>query len=322
MSTEGPRPAASSARLAALLDGRRVVVVDVGARHGAPARWQPFRSLVSVVGFEPDIQECARLNAAAGPQERFLAVALAGAPGRRTFHVCRDPGCSSLYPPNTELVRDFPFGVQMDVVAETTLEVTTLDAALAGEGLEPDVVKLDAQGAELEILQGGPQAVAVTLAIELEVEFAPQYRGQPLFADVDRHLRAAGFALLALRRTAWRRRSPFPDLRAQAGGQLIHGDALYYNEARLRRATDPRLLARMLVVLHAYRQHDFILHLLGAPHPGLAGVSPEDRRALATDLVGTRGLGRRLVAVPAAWLRIVRDAVRGHQATAWHDPGF
>jgi len=322
MSTERPGPAAPSARLAALLESRRVVVADVGARHGAPLRWRPLRSLVSVIGFEPDAEECGRLNAAAEPQERFLPVALAGAPGRRAFYVCRDPGCSSLYRPNAELVREFPFGSEMEVVAETTLEVTTLDAALAAEGVEPDVLKLDAQGAELEILEGGPNAVAATLAIELEVEFAPQYRGQPLFADVDRHLRAAGFALLALRRTAWRHRSAFPGLRPAAGGRLIHGDALYYNDARLRDATVPWLLAKMLLVLHAYRQHDFILHMLGAPHRGLSGITAADRRALARDLVQSRGLGRRLAAVPAAWLRILRDAVRRPEPMAWHDPGL
>lgn len=272
-------------------------MVDVGACNGTPARWQPLRSLVSVVGFEPDAEECRRLNAGAGPDERFLPVALRGAAGRRAFYLCRHPGCSSLYPPNTDLVREFPFGAEMEVVGETTIEVTTLDAALAAEGLEVDALKLDAQGAELEILLGGPKTLATSLAVELEVEFAPQYRNQPLFADLDRHLRAAGFALLALRRTAWRRRSPFPEVRTQSGGQLIHGDALYdalyYNEARLRAAREPWLVAKALAVLHAYRQHDFILYLLGTPHPALASLPPAARRALALDLVERGGLACR-----------------------------
>jgi hypothetical protein len=210
----------------------------------------------------------------------------------------------------------------MELVGETTLEVTTLDAVLAGEGLEPDVLKLDAQGAELEILEGGPRALGASLAVELEVEFAPQYRGQPLFADLDRHVRAAGFALLALRRTAWRRRSPFPGLVPRAGGQLVHGDALYYNESRLGAAREPWRLAKMLAVLHAYRQHDLILHLLGTPHPALAGLPPAARRALARDLVERGGLARRLASVPAAWIRVLRKALRPGEPGAWHDPGL
>jgi Methyltransferase FkbM domain len=61
-----------------------------------------------------------------------------------------------------------------------------------------DFIKLDTQGSELEILQGGVRALAGVRCVEVEVEFNPIYRGQPLFYEVDAFMRGQGFVLWKL----------------------------------------------------------------------------------------------------------------------------
>src|SRR5262249_27082561 len=56
-----------------------------------------------------------------------------------------------------------------------------------------DLFKIDVQGAELSVFQNALRALSRTLVIRTEVEFVEMYRGQPLFADVDRLLRGRGF---------------------------------------------------------------------------------------------------------------------------------
>jgi len=46
-----------------LFQKSNIVVVDVGARSGAPGYWEAnYRNQIKTIGFEPDIEECARLN--------------------------------------------------------------------------------------------------------------------------------------------------------------------------------------------------------------------------------------------------------------------
>jgi hypothetical protein len=67
------------------------------------------------------------------------------------------------------------------------------------EGIaEVSFMKLDAQGAELDILGGGRRLLRGCVGVEVEVEFSPIYEGQPVFSDVDQFLREQGFVLWRL----------------------------------------------------------------------------------------------------------------------------
>jgi len=76
-----------------------------------------------------------------------------------------------------------------------TLPTLPLDDAAAKFGLtDASYLKLDIQGAELEVLQSGPRLLAESvMALRVETEFLPIYKGQPLQKDIDGCLRAHGF---------------------------------------------------------------------------------------------------------------------------------
>jgi FkbM family methyltransferase len=186
--------------IAALLD-RPVHAIDVGSRDGIRSRWRDLGRYGALVGFDPDAEECARLNAAATiDEERYEPFALAASSGQATLYLTADPQSSSLYPPNEEAVRRHPELWRHAPRGTTTVATTTLDAWAEREQGKPiDVLKVDVQGAELDVLRGAEVSLRSVRALELEVEFESLYVGQPLFGDVDDFLRERGFTLWRLR---------------------------------------------------------------------------------------------------------------------------
>ena len=96
----------------------------------------------------------------------------------------------------------------------------------------------------------------VEKAVEVEVEFAPLYKSQPLFRDVDRFMAELGFSLFKLRRMQWVR-NVAGVLPSRSAGQLVFGDALYLD--------DPRQAEALVLLACLYDCYDFALELIGDP---------------------------------------------------------
>ena len=282
-----------------------ITVLDVGVRGGPDPRWVPFAKEVQIVGIDADPDECTRLSRVPSPVSiRYLPYAVGRADGESaTFYVCRNPGCSSLYPPHTAFLAHFPYGDQMQVLKTVPVTLTSLDTICATHGIQPDVIKLDTQGAELAIILGGRATLQVAIIVELEVEFNPQYLGQPLFGDVDAEMRRQGFILLGLKRSMWRRHYGGGSSR---GGTIMHGDALYVRDPMS--ATDA---TRAAIALLAYGQDDFALTLSPARQTNMSRTLSQ---RMVGKLLATFGSHRMV----RAWI----DASRPPGARDWHDPDF
>jgi FkbM family methyltransferase len=172
-----------------------VDTVDVGAMFVGSSE-QPYaalsrRGLARVVGFEPVAAECDRLNAMATPGQRFLPYFI-GDGTERTFYLTNMSMTSSLYEPNTRLLRRFQNLENLTRVVETS-RVQTRRLDDIPEIAAIDYLKADIQGAELDMLKGAERLLAGALVIHIEVEFLEMYKGQALFGDIDVHLRSRGF---------------------------------------------------------------------------------------------------------------------------------
>lgn len=175
--------------LVARLD-RPLVVVDVRCRWGFEEKWKALGPLVDLIGFDADAAECEALSRQSGGGVRYVAAALGASPGPARLFVTREPACNSLYPPDPGLIAERPELECTSLVSTVEVELTTLDGWAAETGVRSiDVLKLDAQGAEL---------LGSVRALEVEVELNPLYQGQPLFGDVDRFLREHDFVLWRL----------------------------------------------------------------------------------------------------------------------------
>jgi FkbM family methyltransferase len=198
-----PTPLAADdlSALAGLLE-RPLVAIDVGCRDGVRPAWRELGRNARLIGFDADPEECARLNKAAPDpaQERYEPLALAASDGEATLFVTEDPQSSSLYPPDPDAIRRYPELWRHEQRSTETIRTTTVDTWAQGAGIGAiDAIKVDVQGAELDVLRGAGQALGDARVIEAEVEFQPLYRGQPVFTDVDRFLRDRGFSLWRLR---------------------------------------------------------------------------------------------------------------------------
>ena len=321
-----------------LLDGAQIVLLDIGARYGLHARWKGIARHLRAYAFEPDVEECRRINADAARLDyrlECLPYALGSvARDNVPLYLCSDPGCSSLYQPNIKFADQFYFGDKMQVTGTVPVNISPLDDVCKTKELRPDAIKIDTQGYELEILKGAGDVLTNVKLVELEVEFNEQYQGQPLFSDVDLYMRSKGFALLGLRRSYWRRKVGHKELASHFGGQIIHGDAVYYNERLLNGdGLSVADLVKFCLLFSVYQQDDFVGYLCMTPHPTFSSLPSATRLELAMTLKtrrsrflclvgGTLDAIRKRYWIPHTVLRGMLDKIQSKSARDWHDPDF
>jgi FkbM family methyltransferase len=166
----------------------RFTMFEVGA---LPMGEEPFYRLLAlfpgsrIIAFEPDESLCESLNKGARAGVTFYPIALGRTEEQRDFYLTEHPMCSSLYPPNEDLLSRYN---NMEVARLKTIEsieTVSLDAFVSTHAIEAvDFIKIDIQGAELEVFQGGMETLKNVLAIVSEAEFIEHYIDQPLFGDL------------------------------------------------------------------------------------------------------------------------------------------
>jgi FkbM family methyltransferase len=275
------------------LDYLHITIAQIGSRKSSGAddyssqSWGIFAPNLTIYGFEADADECKRMNQNLkerniSHREKHIPIALSNIQGKSQLYVTKEKMCSSLYEPNHSYVSRFrnflPEFLTLDYVSE--IETTTLDSFCASELIDTiDFLQVDVQGAELNIFQGAQQIIKnSTLAIQTEVEFAPLYKNQPLFADVDNHLRQQGFFLQELKELVWMSKKSFPGLgynksslppELKAGvpqhfsGQLLWSDAFYFQDLLSQPSpVSPEKLLKQACIADILYFPDYALELL------------------------------------------------------------
>jgi FkbM family methyltransferase len=253
------------------LSAHPIVVADIGARGGQLGELAALEPFLCYYGFDADAEECKRL-AQSPPggmhSHRVLPYYVGRENGMVDFHLYKNAGESSRFKPNVRFQKCF----HPDLVIKNTVRLTsaTLDRIIADEDLDqPDFIKLDTQGTELEILQAAPAAVAGALLIEAEVEFTEIYDGQPLFHDVARFMHESGFELLYLNRVFQSR----PGFSGQARGQITFGDALFGRRETELASFPAERLAKYTVLLVNYGHLDVARQMMDTL-PEMAALIP------------------------------------------------
>ena len=256
---------------------RRLCLLDIGARGGVQWPWdQVNRELLSVVLVEPDTIEAERLQKELSANEGVvLPIALWRDERTLTLNLNRSIGTSSIYLPNRQFLDQFPEAERFDVLEKLEMPAKTIDdLSSSGQMPQVDFAKIDVQGAELAILQGGRNHLAANLVgLEVEVEFAELYSGQPLFGEVETFVREQlGLELWDLRKTYWK----YEQGKTASGpikGRLVFGDALFLRplsgmDAWLVPMTPDAAKEKVIMLVVSaltYGYVDYATALLGAP---------------------------------------------------------
>lgn len=267
---------------------RKFLYCDIGARGGVESHpWGKLLDIISVIGFEPDPDEYASLLSSKRQGDQLFNTALYRETCQIQLNLTNSPGNSSIYEPNPEFLYQYPDTEnRFQITKKISINAVALDDLYEkGQMSDLDFVKIDVQGAELDIIHGGRRLLADNvLGMMVEVEFHPLYKNQPLFSDLDPVIRnEIGLELQDIQKTQWKRKAGVGH--GPVVGQTIFGDALYFRSPkevlRMCRERDVELQSEKILMAclmgTSYGYLDYTLTLLN---------DPETEKILGRDVLG------------------------------------
>lgn len=223
-------------------------IVDVGA---SPINVPTYLDMVKsgrckVWGFEPQQDKFEELCAAAGSNESYFPTAI-GRGAKSTLNIYKGSGFSSLFRIRDESISYLGRYRRLSRLVDTVqVETRPLDEV---EGLPAaDLLKIDVQGAELEIVSSARRILSQAVAIIPEVRFFPLNEGEPSFGQLHDELVQQGFQLHKFLTTESLQLGTSQSSRLRGRGnrsQLVDGDAVYIRPPE----TSGSLSARQLICL-------------------------------------------------------------------------
>ena len=176
----------------------RPLVLDVGANEGQTVRYVLDRyKTVEVVAFEPNPRAYGVL-AKLSEKYHFAChnVALGDANSETVLHVLKHSESSSLLRPSSTGTQAMPH--LGDVDATVKVPVRRLDDLMREWGIARpvDLFKVDVQGYEAKVLQGGMETLKRSRYVLAETHFLPVYEGACCVDELCHLLFQAGFRLV------------------------------------------------------------------------------------------------------------------------------
>ena len=198
-------------------------VLDVGANTGQFGHW--LRSIGftgQIISFEPLRSAFETLQRSTRNDQNWTAhnFALGDSNEIASLKIAENTQCSSLVSVKDLYIKTAPLARP---VALETVEVTTLDRFIGDYGtLEANVLlKLDVQGYEKKVLDGGMQSLKSITGIHLEMSLEELYVDETLFDEMIAFLKLHNFSLMSLNPVHVDSRS----------GQILQVDGTFFRRA-------------------------------------------------------------------------------------------
>ncbi|MGE5538440.1 MAG: FkbM family methyltransferase [Gemmatimonas sp.] len=176
-----------------------LMIVDVGANVGQFALL--CRSLypqARIYAFEPLAQAADTFSRLFAGDDKVTLIrsAVGNRRGDVAIHLSRRLDSSSLLPISPTMTEAFP---GTDEVGHAIVPIAPLPEMLSSKDIaEPALLKIDVQGAELEVLRGCGELLQRFSDICVELSFVELYTGQSLCHEVIAYLAQRGFAIASI----------------------------------------------------------------------------------------------------------------------------
>lgn len=200
------------------VDPRSGVFVDIGANEGSwTAEVLRIFPAVEVIAAEPACEPRAVLEARFADRANVLIDprAVSDRTGTAAFHITRMSEFSSLLAPAGSLHELYSASWSpTEEIDATQVDTVTLDELVGDQHVS--VLKLDVQGGELAVINGGREVLKHTDCVLIEIVFVSHYEGDTTFPGIHTAMAEQGFQLMDISR-------PFRD----GDGPALWADACY-----------------------------------------------------------------------------------------------
>ncbi len=193
-------------------------VIDVGANEGQFALM--IRSLLpnaSIISFEPIQEVFEKLKQRFSDDKKFIAYncGLGDISGEISFHLNTYSPSSSIFEMNEIHKEIFNYTTNDEF---TTIKIEKLDSIVNDEEiLQPFLLKIDVQGYEKFVLEGGSNIASKANTIILEISFKELYKDQPTFDEIYSILRSMNFSYIG----------NLEQLTSPVNGEILQADAIF-----------------------------------------------------------------------------------------------
>lgn len=201
--------------------GEAPVIFDVGAYTGQVAlQYRSMFPAAEIYCFEPfpDTFSVLKNKVEQDPKINCYPIGVSNEAGRQTIQSNAHAGTNSLLKTDAAAKDNWGSGL-LETLEQLEIEVATLDGIVERHGIERiDLLKMDVQGAEYLVIQGGKQSFAAGLVryVYTEIIILPTYEGQLPFDQMLKLMDDNGFDLYGLY-----------NLNKDRHGQLRQVDAIF-----------------------------------------------------------------------------------------------
>ena len=201
-----------------IIEKKFKAIIDIGANEGQFAK--KFLSIVPEAQFycfEPLIEPFQKLSDNFSKMNNFhlYSFALGDSEGKVKMNKNEYSPSSSMLPMRDEHKNAFEFARKE---FEEFVSLKKMDDILKDEKLQnPYMIKIDVQGYELPVIEGGIETIKNADMIILETSFVKLYEGAPLFGDIYKKLTDLGFAY----------NGSFEQLMRPGDGKILQQDAIF-----------------------------------------------------------------------------------------------
>ena len=233
-------PSFSATPLPQIFDKNPMSFIDIGARDGVHSIVQPFSQFTSVIGFEPDPDECRAIVEALKSTDvqyakaRMEPIGLAGKLGKAVLHRISAATNDSLRRPNKSYVDRYKM-LKWREIGESVVDVSTIDHVIFDLNKEDktagEFIKIDTQGTELEILRAGERTLEERcVALISEISFCELYVDQGLFSELEQYLRGMGFVFYGFDLFRLRSCNQLNKKTNWSRERMIQADAIFFKD--------------------------------------------------------------------------------------------
>lgn len=258
----------------------KLEVMDIGASAIAEVPIYKIlleKGMALLTAFDGDERQIASIKNAYGKDSVTVHDRFIFDGGEHDVYVCSPAsGMTSLFRPRVEALNFFNgFSKFGEVIATKRIQTTKLDDIQ--EVQPPDFLKMDTQGAELEIIRNGTEKLKHCLAMQLEVSYFNLYENQPSFGAIDVYLRKHGF--VPHRFIDVKRWSIAPTIFNNnfrvPGNQVLESDVIYIKDPlKLADLSDLQLKKLAILAHYSFRSFDLcVWYILEMERRSICGTA-------------------------------------------------